>query len=30
MWNKEQTHETLVKHLFSEDEEVNQALKNKR
>jgi tetrapyrrole methylase family protein/MazG family protein len=29
MWDKEQTHESLVKHLFSEAEEVNQAVKNK-
>ncbi|MDR2644992.1 MAG: hypothetical protein LBB44_03295 [Endomicrobium sp.] len=29
MWDKEQTHETLVKHLFSEAEEVKQAIKNK-
>jgi tetrapyrrole methylase family protein/MazG family protein len=29
MWDKEQTHETLIKYLFSEAEEVKQAIKNK-
>jgi tetrapyrrole methylase family protein/MazG family protein len=29
VWDKEQTHETLVKHLFSEAEEVERAIKNK-
>jgi tetrapyrrole methylase family protein/MazG family protein len=29
MWDKEQTHETLVKHLFFETEEVKQAIENK-
>jgi tetrapyrrole methylase family protein/MazG family protein len=29
VWDKEQTHETLVKHLFSEAEEVKLAIKNK-
>jgi tetrapyrrole methylase family protein/MazG family protein len=29
MWDKEQTHESLVKHLISESEEVKEAVKNK-
>ncbi|MDR1086852.1 MAG: hypothetical protein LBL16_01160 [Endomicrobium sp.] len=29
MWDKEQTHETLVKHLFCEVEEIKQAIENK-
>ncbi|MDR3071715.1 MAG: hypothetical protein LBU29_03905 [Endomicrobium sp.] len=29
MWDKKQTHETLLKHLFSEAREVKQAIRNK-
>jgi tetrapyrrole methylase family protein/MazG family protein len=29
VWDKEQTHETLLKHLFYEAKEVKQAIKNK-
>jgi tetrapyrrole methylase family protein/MazG family protein len=28
MWDKEQTHESILKHLFSEAEEVKKAVKN--
>jgi tetrapyrrole methylase family protein/MazG family protein len=29
VWDKEQTHESLVRHLFSESREVKKAIKNK-